>query len=180
MDIRTQFGTMPETLEAKTGRSLDAWLQIVRGMGLVKHGDILKTLKREHGLSHGYANMLALLSTGYATQDKDELIEGLFAGSKAGLRPIYERLLEVANGLGADVEVAPKKTMVSFKHKKQFACFTPSSAKRAELGIALRGDPPTERLRTSTGMTSHAVWIADPTEIDDQVVGWLREAYARS
>jgi len=76
--------------------------------------------------------------------------------------------------------VAPKKTMVSFKHGKQFACFTPSSGKRAELGIALKGEPPTERLRASNGMTSHAVWIADPAEIDDEVVTWLGEAYSRS
>jgi hypothetical protein len=180
MDIRTQFGTMPETLEATTGRSLESWLETVRGMGLEKHGQILKALKTEHGLSHGYANMLALLSTGYGTQDADELVEGLFAGPKASLRPIYDRVLAVVRALGDDVEVAPKKTMVSFKRGRQFACFTPSSAKRAELGIALRGEPATDRLRISNGMTSHAVWIASPDEIDDEVLGWLREAYARS
>ncbi len=79
-----------------------------------------------------------------------------------------------------DVVIAPKKTMVSFRRSKQFACFTPSSAKRAELGVALRGDPPTERLRLTNGMTSHAVWIADPAEIDAEVVAWVRAAYERS
>ncbi len=180
MDLRTQFGTMPETLEATTGRSVDDWLALTRGLGLEKHGQILKALKSEHGLSHGYANMLALVATGYGTQATDELVEGLFAGPKAALRPIYERLLAVIGDLGPDVEVAPKKTMVTFKRGKQFACFTPSSAKRAELGIALRGDPPTDRLRVSNGMTSHAVWIADPSEIDDEVTGWLHAAYERS
>jgi predicted transport protein len=180
VDVRSQFGTMPETLEASTGRSLDDWLETVRAMGLDKHGQILAALKTEHGLSHGYANMLALIATGYGQQTEDEIVAGLFAGPKATLRPIYDRLLEVVGGLGDDVEVAPKKTMVGFRRSKQFACFTPSSSKRAELGIALRGDPPTERLRASKGMTSHAVWIADPGEIDDEVVGWLREAYERS
>ena len=69
---------------------------------------------------------------------------------------------------------------MTFKRSKQFACFTPSSAKRAELGIALRGDPPTERLRASNGMTSHAVWLADPSELDHEVRAWLRAAYERS
>jgi len=180
MNIRTQFGTMPETLESSTGRSLADWLETTRGLGLAKHGQILNALKSDHGLSHGYANMLALLATGYGTAAADELVEGMFAGPKASLRPIYEQLLSVVQGLGPDVEVAPKKTMVSFKHGKQFACFTPSSGKRAELGIALKGEPPTERLRASNGMTSHAVWIADPVEIDDEVVTWLGEAYSRS
>jgi hypothetical protein len=180
MDLRTQFGTMPETLEQTTGRSVDAWLEVVRGLGLEKHGQILAALKTEHGLTHGYANMLALIATGYGQAGEDELIAGQFAGPKAALRPIYDRLVETVTGFGDDVEIAPKKTMVTFRRSKQFACFTPSSAKRAEVGIALRGDPPTDRLRASNGMTSHAVWIATPDEIDDEVVAWLREAYARS
>ncbi len=180
MDLRTQFGTMPETLEQSTGRSLDAWMEVVRALGLERHGQILTALKQDHGLSHGYANMLALIATGYGQADEDELISGQFAGPKAGLRPIYDRLVAVVTALGEDVEIAPKKSMVTFRRSKMFACFTPSSAKRAELGIALRGDAPTERLRASNGMTSHAVWVAAPEEIDDEVLAWLREAYGRS
>jgi predicted transport protein len=180
MDARTQFATMPETLEQTTGRSLDSWIETVRALGLEKHGEILTALKRDHGLTHGYANMLALLATGYGTAAEDELIAGQFAGPKAGLRPIYDRVLQVVTGLGDDVEVAPKKTMITFKRGKMFACFTPSSAKRAELGIALRGDEPTDRLRASKGMTSHAVWLAEPDELDDEVVDWLQTAYDRS
>ena len=33
MNIRTQFGTMPETLESITGRSLDDWLETPRALG---------------------------------------------------------------------------------------------------------------------------------------------------
>jgi predicted transport protein len=179
-DNRAQFGTMPETLEQKTGRSLEGWLEIVRAMGLERHGQIMAELKQTHGLTHGYSNMLALIATGYGQAAEEDLVEGLFTGTKAGLRPIYDRLLETVVGFGGDVEVAPKKTMVGFKRKKQFACFTPSSAKRAEVGIALRGTEATERLRGSNGMTSHAVWIAKPDEIDDEVVGWLRRAYETS
>ncbi len=179
-DPLKQFTTMPETLEATTGRSLASWQATVRELGLDKHGQIVAALKADHGLSHGYANMLALLHTGYGQADEDELVTGLFAGPKAGLRPIYDRLLEITSGFGPDVEVAPKKTMVMLRRSKGFACFTPSSAKRAELGIALRGDPPTDRLRESKGMTSHAVWVEDPAAIDDEVIGWLRAAYERS
>jgi hypothetical protein len=179
-DIRQQFGTMPQTLEDKTGRSLDAWLEIVRASGHQKHGQIMADLKRNHGLSHGYANMLALIAAGYGQATGDDLLDGLFAGARAGLRPIYDRLLDVVRPLGQDIDVTPRKTMVTFRRNKQFVCFTPSSAKRAEVGIALRGAAPTDRLRVSNGMTSHAVWIADPIEIDDEVVAWIRQAYAAS
>lgn len=179
-DPLVQFGTMPETLREKTGKSLDDWLGVVRASGLTKHGQILAELKGKHGLTHGYANMLALLSTGYGKTTGDELVEAMFTGSKAGLRPIYDRLMEVAQSFGP-LEVAPKKTMVTFRRSRTFACFTPSSAKRADLGITLKDEAPTARLRDTTGgMTNRAVWIADPSEIDAEVIGWLRRAYETS
>ena len=181
-DPFASLGTMPQTLEEKTGRSLDEWLVTTRGLGLEKHGEIVAALKRDHGLSHGYANMLALLVRGYGTSTEDELIIGLFAGPKAGLRPIYDRLVEVVAALGGDVETVPKKTMVSFRRSKQFACFTPRSATSAEVGIALKEAAPDDaRIKaTPGGMTSHVVRVSTPVEIDDDVVGWIRLAYDRS
>lgn len=177
------FGTMPATLEQSTGRSLDAWLELVRGLGIEKHGQILAELKTTYGLSHGYANMIALLATGYGQQADDELVAGLFAGSKAGLRPIYDRVLALVAGLGEDVETVPKKTMVSFRRTKQFACFTPMSAKRIDLGVNLRGDLAADavgvaRLKpTPGGMASHVFPIGDPDEVDDEVADWIARAY---
>ena len=182
-DPRTIMGPMADSLEASTGRPLDDWLATVQGLGLERHGEILAALKRDHGLTHGYANMLALVATGYGQQGEAELVEGLFAGPKAGLRPVYERMLEVVTGLGDDVAITPKKTMVSFRRTKQFACFTPMSARRADLGVNLRGSVADEavgviRLRpTPGGMASHVFAIAAPEEIDDEVLAWIRRAY---
>jgi predicted transport protein len=182
-DPRTIMGPMADSLEATTGRSVEDWLAIVRGLGLQRHGEILAALKRDHGLSHGYANLLALVATGYGQQGEAELVEGLFVGPKAGLRLLYDRILEIATGLGDDVAIAPKKTMVSFRRKKQFACFTPMSAKRVDLGVNLRGDLADEavgvaRLRpTPGGMASHVFAITTPEEIDDEVMAWIRRAY---
>jgi hypothetical protein len=171
---------MPETLREKTGKSLDEWLAIVRASGHLKHGQIMAELKTKHGLSHGYANMLALISTGYGKSAPNELVEAMFTGSKAGLRPIYDRLMEIVQSFGP-LEIAPKKTMVTFRRNRTFACFTPSSAKRADLGITLKDEPPTARLRDTTGgMTNRAVWISDASEIDAEVIGWLRRAYDAS
>jgi hypothetical protein len=182
-DPRTIMGPMADSLERTTGRSVEDWLVIVHGLGLTRHGEILAALKRDHGLSHGYANMLALIVTGYGQQGEAELIDGLFAGAKAGLRPVFDRALEIATGLGEDVAVVPKKTMVTFRRTKQFACFTPMSAKRVDLGVNLRGDLASEaigveRLRaTPGGMASHVFAITAPEEIDDEVVDWIRRAY---
>ncbi|HEX5590174.1 MAG TPA: DUF4287 domain-containing protein [Candidatus Limnocylindrales bacterium] len=181
-DPRAVMGTMADTLEAKTGKSVEAWLEIVRGLGLEKHGEIVAALKAQHGLSHGYANSLALVFRGYGGTPEDELLTGLFAGPKAGLRPIYDRVAEVCLALGPDVTVAPKKTMVGFRRGKQFVCFTPLSSKRAEVGVALRDAAPADPriVATPGGMTSHVVRVESPGEIDADVVTWIRTAYERS
>jgi hypothetical protein len=180
-DPLAAFGTMPQTLEEKTGRSLAEWQATVRGLGLQKHGEILKALKTDHGLSHGYANMLALLATGYGTSTEDELLSGLFAGSRGGLRPIYDRVEQVITGFGDDVEVLPKKSMVGFKRKRQFVCFMPASASRVDLGITMKDEAPADpRIKaTPGGMTSHVVPITSADQVDDDVVSWLRLAYDR-
>lgn len=172
---------MPQTLHEKTGGTLEEWQAIVRGLGLTKHGEILVALKEQHGLSHGYANMLALLATGYGTSADDELLTGLFGDPRAGLRPIYDRVAAVITGFGDDVAVLPKKTMVGFKRTRQFVCFAPASATRVDLGIALKDAAPDDpRIKaTPGGMTSHVVKVAHPDEVDDAVVRWLRVAYDR-
>jgi predicted transport protein len=180
-DPLAAFGTMPDTLEEKTGRSLEEWQATVRGLGLTKHGEILKPLKQDHGLSHGYANMLALLATGYGTSGEEDLLEGLFAGPRAGLRPIYDKVKSLVIDFGDDVDVLPKKTMVGFKRKRQFACFMPASATRVDLGITLKDEAPDDaRIKaTPGGMTSHVVPITRLDEVDGDVARWLRMAYDR-
>jgi Domain of unknown function (DUF5655)/Domain of unknown function (DUF4287) len=180
-DPLAAWGTMPTTLHEKTGKTVEEWQAIVRGLGLAKHGEILAALKRDYGLTHGYANMLALLATGYGTSGEDELLAGLFAGARAGLRPIYDRVESIVSGFGDDVEVMPKKTMVGFKRKRQFACFMPASASRVDLGITLKDAAPADaRIKaTPGGMTSHIVPITSAEQVDDDVVSWLRTAYER-
>lgn len=180
-DPLAAFGTMPTTLQEKTGRSLEEWQAIVRGLGLTKHGQILKALKQDHGLSHGYANMLALLATGYGAAPEDDLLAGLFAGPRAGLRPIYEKVERLITGFGSDVETRPMKTLVGFKRNRQFVCFTPASATRVDLGITLKEAAPDDpRIRaTPGGMTSHVVPITSADDVDADVESWLRIAYDR-
>src|SRR5258707_2759332 len=116
-------------LRDKTGKSLEEWLQILRASGLTKHKEFMGLLKNEHGLTHGFANMIALQalqSDSHTASDTDALIEAQYAGTKAGLRPIYDALLAAIQKFGKDVEVSPKKAYVSLRRSKQFALIQPS------------------------------------------------------
>jgi predicted transport protein len=178
MDVDAATQTMIDNMPAKTGRSLDEWFVVVDAAGYEKHGQILSHLKSEYGVSHGFANLIAArsLSRGQAPTT-DDLVEAQYAGRKAPLRPLYDRLIAEVSAFGPDVEVAPKKTGVSLRRNKQFAVIEAPSATRLQLGVNLRGATPTERLRAAGGMCTHRVDVASAEEIDAELVGWLHEAY---
>lgn len=177
--IRSMIQNLPST----TGKTLDQWLAIVRKTRLAKHGEIVARLKTEHALGHGYANLIARSALeGESAPTGDDLVEAQYAGAKAALRPIYDALIAAVRKLGADVAVSPKKTYVSLRRSKQFALIQPSSATRVDVGINLKGVPASARLEASgsfNAMVSHRVRVGAVTEVDRELIGWLRQAYDR-
>lgn len=175
--------SMIRNLEQKTGKSFDAWLELAREAKVEKTRELIKHLKTEHGLTHGYANLIAMSvskSANTATATQDELLTQQYAGAKADLRPLYNTIVAKVKAFGDDVELAPKKAYVSLRRKKQFALVQPSTAKRLDIGINLKGVESTNRLETSgsfNSMVSHRVRITDEAQIDDELVSWLEQAY---
>lgn len=183
--MSSQEETMIRNLEKKTGRSYAEWLGVARGAGHQKHGALVKALKSEHGLTHGYANLIAhkALGSDAGSTSDDDLVNAQYAGRKEGLRPIYERVIEQVLDFGEDVEIAPKKSYVSLRRNKQFGIVQPSTASRVDVGINLGDDPPTVRLEPAgsfNSMVSHRVRVETVDQVDPELIGWLREAYFRS
>ncbi|MBL8130398.1 MAG: DUF4287 domain-containing protein [Anaerolineae bacterium] len=182
-DSAAQTANMIVNLEKATGRSMPQWVQIAKGSGLSKHGEMVKYLQNEHGLTYGYANLVvhtANQSAAVTTDDRAALIDAQYAKGKEHLRPIYDRLVEVIAGFGGDVEFVPMKAYVSVRRGKQFACIGPATKSRFEVGIKLpKGTPATERLQEGgfNGMVSHLVKVTDPAELDAELFAWLKEAY---
>jgi hypothetical protein len=177
-----QLVSMINNLAEKTGKSVEEWLKIARASKFAKHGEIVKHLKSEHGLTHGYANLVAAkaLESAAGAPAGEDLVEAQFAGAKAALRSIYDALVEAIGKFGTDVELAPKKAYVSVRRNKQFAILQPSTASRFDVGINLKGIPPSGRLEASgsfNSMVTHRVRISDRKEVDKELVGWLKQAY---
>ncbi len=167
-----------DSLPEKTGRSLEQWSSILDQTGLEKHGQMLAFLKTEHGVTHGFANSIAILhrERGVERTD-DDLLDAQYAGAKAVLRPLHDRLVEIAQSLGDDVEVAVKRTSVSLRRRKQFALIEPASAQRIALGLNLGEAPAGERLLAAKGMCTHRVDVRALDDINEELVDWLRQAY---
>ncbi len=88
--------SMLASVPEKTGKTLAQWKQLIAKAKLVKHGEIVKMLKSDHGVTHGYANLVAhefLSANQPAEEGGDDLVAAQYSGAKADLKPIYEALV---------------------------------------------------------------------------------------
>jgi predicted transport protein len=172
---------MIENLKVKTGHSLDEWKKLIAKKNFVKHGEIVKFLKEEHQVTHGYASEIALkvlASDAASATDTDDLIENQYTG-KEHLRLYYEKLIAEIQKFGGEFEIAPKKTYVSLKRKKQFVILNPASKTRFEIGFNLKGVEPKGKLEAEkpNGICSHKINLSAITEIDKEVIAWIKMAF---
>ncbi|QQS40288.1 MAG: DUF4287 domain-containing protein [Acidobacteriota bacterium] len=176
--------TMIKNLEEKTGKPFSHWIDVVRKSGLVKHGEIVKMLKTDHEFTHGYANLVAhkaKQSDAGSAEDAD-LISDQYKG-RENLYPFYTALIKEIQKFGKDVEIAPKKSYVSLRRKKQFALIQPSTKTRLDIGINMKDVKPEGKLEAAgswNSMCSHRVRVESKDDIDKKVIGWLKEAYEQA
>jgi Domain of unknown function (DUF5655)/Domain of unknown function (DUF4287) len=172
-------------LKERTGRTIDEWVGLVKKSGPPTEKDRMAWLKEAHGITTNYAMWIAKRvdgGGGAASYDPDAMVEAMFAGKKAGLRPIYDRMLALAFGLGKDVRVSPGKTIVPFYRKHVFAQVKPSTATRVDIGFALQDRKPAGKLVSTGGFEkgdriSHRIPVACVEEVDEEVGKWLKHAY---
>jgi hypothetical protein len=174
--LATQLGN----IETRTGKRLEELNTIIRKSGLEKHGQIRDMLMKELGMGHGDANTvvhLYLNPPSAAPASDDAAVEGIYAG-KEHLRPIHDAVMKAIAELG-DLEVAPKKTYLSLRRKKQFAMVGPATKTQVEVGLNMKGLPGTARLveQKPGGMCQYKVRLGDVAEVDAELVGWIRTAY---
>lgn len=184
-----------EALKEKSGRSLDEWMEFIRTDGPGNEKECREWLKKEHGIGTNTAWWLAGRAvgndTGLADEDPDSYlrqaemhVEEMFGGNKAGLRPIYDRLLELGLAAGPEAKACPCKTIVPLYRNHVFAQIKPTTRTRIDLGFAFGNLAATGRLIDTGGYAkkdriTHRIPISALDEIDEEVTGWLKKAYDR-
>ena len=143
-------------------------------------------LKTKHGLAHGAAHRISLQHRQLAepiAPSASAVVDALYTGKKAALRPLHDRLVEVIERLGKDITIVQKKGYISFRRRKQFAMIQPSGAGRLDIGLILRDVEPIERLETAerfNALFTHRVRLTTAKEIDRDFKKWLQAAYANA
>jgi len=186
VDVEKAIATQLANIEKRTGKSLAELSKIVQNSGLSKHGELVAMLKKTLGMGHGDANTLVHTvrkssgGTAAGTRDlsTEQVLDGLYAGAKAALRPIHDRLLKEIRRFG-EFDEAPKKTYVSYRRKKQFAMIGPATNTRVEVGLNMKGVEATDRLQALPAgqMCNYKVKLTDARDVDAELIAWIRTAY---
>jgi hypothetical protein len=185
-DPAKALATQMANIEKRSGKSLKELTAIITTSGLTKHGEIRDMLKQKLKLGHGDANTLvhvvlksdgpsAAAAEGLST---DDVVASLYTGPKADLLPIHQKLMAAIAKFG-EFEIAPKKTYLSLRRKKQFATIGPATSTRVEVGLNMKDVKPTGLLEQLTpgGMCSHRIKLTAADQVDRDVIGWIRQAF---
>jgi hypothetical protein len=178
-------------LPAKTGRSLEEGVGLIKKEGPPTEKERRDWLKQEHGFGTNGAWWLAERAEGKGLEDGDpeayqqaaeKYVEEMFAGGKAGLRPIYDALLQLGSSMGKDVKACPCKTIVPLYRHHVFAQIKPATRTRIDFGLALKDTKAVGRLIDTGGFAkkdriTHRFAIHALEDIDAEVKRWLKKAY---
>jgi hypothetical protein len=180
-------------LKQKTGRNLDEWVSFVRANGPSDVAARRIWLKDKHNLGTNSAWWIAeradLTSASLVDDDPKaylaaaaRYVEEMYAGGRAGLKVLHDRLLEIARTMGRDVRICPCKTIIPIYRRHVIAQIFPASRTRIDFGLALRDTPASGRLIETGGWEkkdriTHRIPINSLAEIDSEVERWLRFAY---
>lgn len=178
-------------MKTKTGRHVDEWIAFVRKHGPKTEKERREWLKQEHKLGTNYAWWIAERAEGKGEEDGDSgaylvaaegYVKDMFTGGKAGLKPIYDELLELGFAIATDVKACPCKTIVPLYRKHVFAQIKPTTRTRIDLGLALGSTEAPKRLIDTGGnkkgdRITHRIEITSTADIDADVKRWLKKAY---
>jgi len=158
----------------------------VKKSGLTKHGELRDMLKRDLGMGHGDANLIVHIVNGSAgppaatagADPNTAAVDGYYSGAKAGLRPIHDAVMRAVSKFGA-FEIAPKKTYLSLRRKKQFVMVGPATNTRVEVGLNVQGMAGSKRLEKQAPgkMCQFIVKVTDAGDVDPELIGWMRTAF---
>jgi uncharacterized protein DUF5655/uncharacterized protein DUF4287 len=171
-------------INERTGKTLEQWIQIVKKQGPADEKARPEWLRKQ-GLTTNYAGWVAARASGHGGRenyDPDGLVNAMYAGSKAALRPIHERLLKLGLSIAKDIKACPCSTIVPFYRNHVIAQIKPTTLTRIDMGFALGGMKPTGRLIDTGGFAkkdriTHRIPITSLADIDDEVKRWFKKAY---
>lgn len=107
-------------------------------------------------------------------------VEAFLAGKGPQARALFQRFVELVGRCGP-CELAPAKTRVAVMVRVRFASVSSLSERGMTIAFGLRRRLHHRRIRRVEQLGqwfSHVLRVSAPEELDEELLGWLKESYA--
>lgn len=179
------------SMKARTGRSIDEWVSLVAESGLdpLDQLAVRRWLKDVHGVPQNSQWAIAFAAAekaGWTMPSPAEFADALFAGAKAGLRPLHDAIVARAASLGPDAEIQGRGGYTPVVRRTQFVAVGPGPRGTLRVGLRYRSAvPDDERLSPAKGFAQATHWLhleggTDPQAAATALEGLLRAAYEQN
>jgi len=178
--------SVTQSMKERTGKSLEEWVTAVQSAGIdpLDQKAVRNWLKAQGVLQNTQWAIAdaAARAAGWERPSVEGYINSQYQGEKAALRPIFDALREIVEGLGEDVTAEGRGGYTPFVRKRQFAAVQASTKTRVDLGLRFRQAPDSALLSTTSlpGQSTHKLGLSSVDEITDEVKDLVRLAYEQN
>ena len=180
------MSSVTDSMKERTGKTLEEWVAAVQATKIdpLNQKAVRNWLKAQGVLQNSQWAIAdaAARAEGWERPSVEGYINSQYQGEKADLRPIFDALREIVEGLGEDVTAEGRGGYTPFVRKRQFAAVQASTKTRVDLGLRFRQAPDSALLSTTSlpGQSTHKLGLSSVDEITDEVKDLVRLAYEQN
>ena len=180
------MSSVTDSMKERTGKTLEEWVAAVQATKIdpLDQKAVRNWLKSQGVLQNSQWAIAdaAARAAGWERPSVEGYINSQYQGEKAALRPIFDALREIIEGLGEDVTAEGRGGYTPFVRKRQFAAVQASTKTRVDLGLRFRQAPDSALLSTTSlpGQSTHKLGLSSVDEITDEVKDLVRLAYEQN
>ena len=180
------MSSVTDSMKERTGKTLEEWVAAVQATKIdpLNQKAVRNWLKAQGVLQNSQWAIAdaAARAAGWERPSVEGYINSQYQGEKAALRPIFDALREIIEGLGEDVTAEGRGGYTPFVRKRQFVAIQASTKTRVDLGLRFRQAPDSALLSTTSlpGQSTHKLGLSSVDEITDEVKDLVRLAYEQN
>ena len=180
------MSSVTDSMKERTGKTLEEWVAAVQATKIdpLNQKAVRNWLKDQGVLQNSQWAIAdaAARAAGWERPSVEGYINSQYQGEKAALRPIFDALREIIEGLGEDVTAEGRGGYTPFVRKRQFIAVQASTKTRIDLGLRFKQAPDSALLSTTSlpGQSTHKLGLSSVDDITDEVADLIRVAYEQN
>lgn len=180
------MSSVTDSMKERTGKTLEEWVAAVQLTGIdpLDQKAVRNWLKEQGVLQNSQWAIAdaAARAAGWERPSVEGYIDSQYQGEKTALRPIFDTLREIIEGLGDDITVEGRGGYTPFVRKRQFAAVQASTKTRVDIGLRFKQAPDSALLSTTSlpGQSTYKIGLTSVEGITDEVRVLIQQAYEQN